>query len=474
MGAKVIEILNGLSLMRSFTEKVRATIDRYEMLEPGDAVLVGVSGGADSVALLHVLHSLRERYGISLTVAHFNHGLRGSESDRDEQFVRQVADRLGVPLVVERNSDPLDRDSGNIEERARLKRYEFFHRSAEERGSGKIALGHTANDQAETVLLWLLRGTGRKGLGGMPPVREGIVRPFIDTERSDIVEYLTEGGIAWVEDGSNQEPAFTRNRIRHRLIPQIQEEFEPQVVPLLSSTAELLRDEESWLEQITQTHFQALAKEADGERVAFAIDTLASLPKALQRRLTRYALESVQGSLRKIGRDHVEAVLALIYSDSPHAEVCLPGGLGARREYGMLQVGKIEKEEVSFCYSFDELPAEVAISEIGRTISFEVLDWTPGCTVPRTAQDVVIDRETVNFPLVIRSMKQGDRFNPLGVEGSKKIKDFFIDQKVPYEKRHKVPIVAFGSVIAWVAGYRIDDRTRVTDRTRTAVRMVMS
>ena len=460
--------------MREFIERIHGTIERYRMFEWGDSVLVGLSGGPDSVALLHSLYFLRDRFGLSLTVGHLNHGLRGEESERDESFVRDMAEDLGVALVVEHGGEDLLAEPGNLEERSRLQRYAFLQSLARKVGAGKIAVGHTANDQAETFFLWLLQGAGRKGLGGIPPVRDGIIRPLIDTQRTDIEKYLRDNGIPWVDDSSNRKTVFLRNRIRRRLIPVLEEEFEPHVVKLLSSTTEVLRDEETLLERITQQYFQTVAERVDDDTIRFEVRTLASLPKALQRRLVREALRRVQGSLRKVGFDHIEAVLSLLHSESPHAEVALPDGLGARREYDMLHIDGKRKEGVSFRYSFDTLPHKVDISEIGRTITFDVVPWTPDTVLPRSSDTVMIDYETVEFPLVIRSIDQGDRFRPLGAGGAKKVKDFFIDLKVPVKKRKEIPLVVFNEVIGWVGGYRIDDRTKVTEHTKTVLRMVVT
>ncbi len=460
-------------MIGEFYSRIQETIDRYRMLEPGQIVLVGVSGGSDSTALLYALDYLKDRYGVSLTVAHFNHGLRGAAANREEQFVRQQAERLGIPIVVGSERGELGQRRSNVEERARTRRYRFFEQEAQLLGAQKIAVGHTATDQVETLFLWLLRGAGRRGTGGMPPVRDRIIRPLIDTEHGSIIQFLTAKQIPWVEDLSNRETHYRRNRIRHLLLPLLEKEFEPQAVKIFCTAAEVLRDEDTWIEEITGKVFQELAREGDHDTVEFLVREFVTLPVALQRRLVRHAVQRVSGSLRKLSFTHVEAVRSLTQSASPHATVALPDSIGAQREYGLLRIGRLSGKSLSFKYSYDTLPKEVLIPEIGQKITFEIVSWNADRCFPDSADTALIDFEVVRFPLVVRTVAQGDRFYPLGAGGSKKVKDFFIDEKIPYEKRKQIPLVVFGDALTWIGGYRIDDRARVTEKTKSAVKMVL-
>jgi tRNA(Ile)-lysidine synthase len=456
-----------------FSSRISATITQYRMLEPGEKVMVGVSGGPDSTALLHALHHLKNHLQISLAVAHYNHGLRGDAANRDAHFVQEQAENLGLAVTIGTDEGSLARKRGNLEERARIRRYEFFSRAAQETGSHKIALGHTANDQAETLFLWLLRGAGRRGVGGIPPVRDNIIRPLIDVERKQVVQFLTGEEIAWIEDPTNRETHILRNRIRHVLIPLLEKEFEPQTIKILRTASEVLRDEDTWIDELTRDASHCLMREKKGGEVSFAVAEFLTLPVALQRRLVRRALEKVKGSLRKITFAHVEAVLSLLVSSSPHARVSLPDGFSAEREYGTLQFGKRSGEAVAFRHSFETLPKQVVISEINRTITFEIVERSPNLDVTGSADTGFIDLKAVKFPMVVRNVRSGDRFCPIGLEGSKKVKDFFIDQKIPVKKRKRIPLVVFGDVIAWIGGCRVDDRVKLTEKTRAAVKMVL-
>ncbi len=457
-----------------FLKRIQQTIERYRMLAIGDTVIVGVSGGPDSMALLFVLHELHDDYQLSLWASHYNHKLRGKESDQEAEFVKCQAEKIGVPLLVEDDDGSLLKTKGNLEEIARKKRYDFFQRQALKLNAQKIALGHTATDQAETFFLWLFRGTGTKGLGGIPPVRDSlIIRPLIETEREEIIGFLKQKGILWKEDSTNKSGNFLRNRVRQILIPKLLEEFDPYFVKKIIKTTEIFRDDDILLEKLTIDKFNAINIKNNENKVLLDINRLKELRISLKRRIIRYALKTIHGSLRRINFDHVERILKLMESPLPHSQISLPHGIEVYKEYDCLRFARALKETISFYYEANKVPEIITIPEIGRKITLTVLDWDQSNS-PLTEKNIaLIDFEKINFPLVVRNWRRGDRFQPLGTQGSKKIKDFFIDLKIPRIERKQVPLVLCGDQIAWIAGLRVDEKVKITQSTKKVVKMVI-
>lgn len=455
-----------------FLDCVRKTIDRYHLLRGGEKVLVAFSGGPDSTALLHTLRHLKAEYRLSLCAGYYNHRLRGEESEREEEFVRaRVETQLGIPLRAARDDGALAAVSANREEEARTRRYEFLRRAAAESGAEKIALGHTANDQAETFFLWLFRGAGTRGLGGMPPAREGVfIRPLIRVGREAIIRFLEEAAVPWIEDSSNRLPGPMRNRIRQELIPRLVGEFDPLVLAKIARTTEILREEDGLLEAQSEAAYQELRTKEEGA-VLLRVERLQELPLPLQRRVVRRAIQETQGSLRRVSFVHLEAIEHLLESPAPQGSTMLPDELEVTRLYTWLRFGKPVPPNEGFCYQFNTIPEEIAIKETGQTLNARVYDWRQGKSVLTEADRALMDFEAVRFPLTVRPWKEGDRFQPLGVKGTRKVKDFFIDRKLPREARRKTPLVLFGERIAWVVGQRIDERVKVTSSTRKVLEL---
>ncbi len=454
-------------------------VDRHALLAPGDAVLVAVSGGPDSTALLHLLHARAERLGLRIGVGHLDHGLR-PESAEEARAVECLAGELGVEVHVERaDVHAVRRRLGtSVEAAAREARYDFLRRTAVRHGYSTIALGHHADDNAETLLLNLLRGSGRTGLGGIRPVRDGMfIRPLLQASRADIEAYLRGRGIDWLTDASNADPRLRRNRIRHHLIPLLERDFQPAVRRVLSRAAEVLAEEEVWITGLLQPVVERLLRAEAPGRVALDAAGLAALPPAAGRRVVRAALGRVCGDLQRIGCGHVEAVLEAA------SEQHLPGGVRVRRT---LQEVVFERVAAGgrllppapgpdYEYRLDGC-GTLVIAETGEAIRIsEVLPGEPAAgfgTDPLTAR---LDAEAVPFPLTIRNRRPGDRFHPLGAGGSQRLKKFFGDHKVASSERRSCPLLVSAGRIVWVAGHRLDERARVTAATRrviTAERLV--
>jgi tRNA(Ile)-lysidine synthase len=463
--------------------KVRAFIQRHKLLASGDRVLVAVSGGPDSVTLLHLLYELRRELKLGLEVAHLQHGIRGPEAQEDARFVAELAAKLELPFHL-KEVNLLEIKSaagkGNIEALAREERYRFFTAVARERKLGKIATAHTQDDQAETVLMWLLRGSGLKGLGGMSPAnrligtniepdsRPVVIRPLLDVSKAEIEEYLNEKQMSFRLDRTNQDPGFLRNWIRLKLIPRLKEKIDGNLPTRLAQQARLIREEDELLDE--------LAKAALGEaRNAEGMDrgSLLKHREAMQRRLLRLWIEETRGHLRGLDFQHVEALLDLIKAGPSQSSLPIPGGWELIREYETLRLEKRSRslKQQCACYSYELRVGEnLYIREAGlRIVSREVLPPFP--SPPGDRMDVFFDSAGFADKLTMRNFRPGDRFQPLGMRGHKKVKDFFIEKKIPLSVRASLPLLVLGDEVIWIPGYGRSEVGKVTAQTEVILNL---
>ena len=459
-----------METVREVLRLVIATIEKYSLFSRGERVVVAVSGGADSVALLDILHELSPQLGLDLVVAHFNHCLRPGEDERESAFLKELADLYQLPLFEGKSSKNLP-TSPSLEEEARAERYDFFARVARELDSEKIALGHTMNDQAETVIMRLLRGSGPLGLSGIPPKRnQGIVRPLIEISRPQILAYLRAKGLHWIEDSSNRDLRFLRNRIRHELIPILQR-YQPNLIQILSQTAEILRQDEEWLTNWAEQWLEVKAERLDSGALCVKISEFLALPSSLQARVLRAMLSSVGGGLRRISARHITAIQRLLTASRPQGELNLPLGLLVRKSYQTFQVEVVGDEgDKGFLleikgigsYRLERLQTRIRVDEVD-----------PCQVKPRQLGqwEIVLDADKVSYPILVRPFRPGDRIAPLGLKGTKKVKDLFIERKIPRHLRRLIPIFESRGKIMWVAGIRIDDRFKLTEESRNALRI---
>ena len=442
-------------------ERIIRTIERERMFNPGMKVGVAVSGGADSVCLLRALLEVGPRWDLHLSVLHLNHCLRGEESDRDEEFVREMAARAGVPIMVT-SWDRQDADSSNLEEAARYARLAFFAEAMAGGAVDRVAVGHTRRDQAETVLFRFLRGAGTAGLAGIrPATKTGIVRPLIGIDREEVEKFLRERGIAWREDSSNLSSRFARNRIRHQLLPQLAREWNPAIAETLANTAAWALAEEAYWEAEIDRLAAERFRECAGA-VVLRADALLSLPLAVARRLARRAMERVKGGLRGVGFRHIEAMLELAAGGEGHGRLQAPG-LDVFRSFDWLRVSRPGLETLeSRNYRFPApVPGRVALPGPDSAIVLELVETTgtSGSSESVCNNEVCgLNRESLSGALEVRNWRPGDRIQPVGKAGEEKIKTLFQEERIPLWERRHWPVVACGSSIVWARRFGPDAR----------------
>ena len=455
-------------------QEVKKTISRYGMIDPGDLVVVAVSGGPDSVCLLHLLYELRDHLKFDLVVAHYDHGLRPDEDEDETQFVRRLAESMNLPYETEKAHSLIGGDAASIEEKARDARYAFLEKVMDSLQAQKIAMGHNLNDQAETVIMRLLRGSGPSGLSGIPPFRERkIIRPLIEIKREQILSYLTSRKLSYVLDSSNLETRYLRNEIRLKLMPLLLT-YQPRLIEHLGQMADTLRNESEYLEQRAEDWVRKEAKLWSNGDVAIPISPFIRSPQPLRNRIIRQILKKVKKNLRRINRGHILDVNRLAEGPKPQSTLTLPGGIGVKKTYYKLLFSASLKEKTGpFYYRLDG-PGTTYIREIDRSISLYELENRGVFTREDSPWISYFDAGKLTFPLIIRNFKPGDRFVPLGMTGHKKVKDFFIDLKIPSETRRATPLLLSKDRPIWICGYRIDERFKVTPDTKKILKATMS
>ncbi len=430
-------------------KRLEKTIHDERLINPGTRVLCAVSGGADSVALLLLLNQLSIRIPFTLYVAHLNHCLR-PESVADAAFVSTLCASLQVPLSsesVDVKALSAQRREG-LEAAGRFARRSFFERVAQEQKCDAIALAHHADDQAETVLFRLARGSGLTGLAAMRSHSGLYIRPLLGFRKLELVEWLIKNRIDWREDASNLDPAFSRNLIRHQVLPLLRQVNEQTERALCRLSRQVALEEDFWKEQVASVLTQYLVVEPEGSTMTIPVSIFLSSHPALRRRVIRAVLDRVRGDLQQIEAAHIDQVDALLISSKPQGEASLPGAWVARR-YDLMQF-RLEPHEIK--------PFEIVIQDEGvyplpggDHLVVE-LKSTPMSNLGLFA--VEFCSEQISFPLVVRSVRSGDRFKPSGMSGHKQLKNYFIDNKIPHEIRQKIPVVTTGDTILWLAGER--------------------
>jgi tRNA(Ile)-lysidine synthase len=486
---------------------VRRTIDRHGLLPPEETVVVGVSGGPDSLCLLHVLNRLGGEYRIELHVAHLNHKMRGREADADAAFVARLAEEWGLPCTVEARDVPTlaGEEKLSLEEAARRARYAFLAEVAEQAGAQRIAVGHNADDQTETVLMHWLRGAGLAGLRGMLPaislsdyrLLEGnngrqyngqeefngqkstpftLVRPLLEVTRAEIEAYCAEHSLQPRFDRSNLDTTYYRNRLRHELIPYL-ESYNPGIREVVRRSAKVIADDYAYLRaELDRFWSQVVVSESD-KAIQFDLAAWRSLPTSFQRSTLRQAIHRLRRSLRNINWIHVEDARLALLEKPAGTQVTLPQGLMLTMSYQTFTVadeGYVELPTDLPLLAVDSLPLAIPgttpLPESRWHVQARLLSRSE---LPPRWEDnpdpwqAFLDHGVTGSELILRRRQPGDRFQPLGLGGGQTtLREFMINVKIPARWRHLVPIVASPQHIVWLAGWRVDQRARITKSTR--------
>jgi tRNA(Ile)-lysidine synthase len=496
---------------KDLRRRILETIERFAMIRPGDRVGLGVSGGADSVALLRIFTELRAQLGITLLVLHFHHQLRGDAADQDECFVKALAQEFQLEFETDRAdvAEEARTHGWNLEDAARRLRYRFFDSVAAARGLNRVAVAHTQNDQAETVLSHLLRGTGVTGLAGIYPVAGIIVRPLLEAGREELREYLSGLGQPWREDASNEDVTRTRARIRRQLIPLLLSDYDAAAVARLSRLAKHAREDETFWRALEDERFAALATRESPVAISVSIaDLLAPFPAlatahpdsaispapaavvptsaptmALTRRLVRRIFSELRGGREQLTSRHVDSVIDLATRSQSGARSDLPG-VSVERIFDRLwftevsaarnaaRGGDENREEFNFAYTVSR-PERcdstcVVVTEIHRRINLKMVDW------PTAQSDTVLgwgalDFDRVHWPLVLRNWRPGDSYRPHGSRRVRKLKRLLLESRVPRRARGSWPVLISEGKVIWASGYPVAEELAAGAGTRTGL-----
>ena len=439
------------------------------MLKGGETVLVGLSGGPDSVCLLAVLNRIKDVYNLTIHAVYVDHNLRPAETPAEMTFCMEICEKLNIEFRVKSIDVKAHvREHGvNKQEAARELRYKAFYEAGQEVGADKIALAHNADDQAETIFMRLIRGAGASGLCGIPAKRGPVIRPLIEIERGEIEDFLESEKIRFVIDSSNLQTDYLRNRFRLMIMPELRK-MNPSLIQSVNKTVSILQEEERYLDIIVTKTLMKMISRKTGLRIELFLTPMEAMDLVILRRVLRRAINETEG-LRGIGFIHIEDIIRLAKSGKSGDRLYLPKGIRVIRDYSLLVITSEEPRKIA-SYEMN-VPGEVAIVGSGSVIktSFE----EEGEDFGDGKSSVLLDAADMEFPLMIRPRKHGDCFFPYGFGKRKKLQDFFVDEKVPRDERDSVPLVLSGDDIVWVAGYRADDRFRVSGSTKKFLRLVI-
>lgn len=454
--------------MPELLDRVVESTSRYNMFGRGDRVGVAVSGGADSVCLLHLLEELARQWNLSLAVLHLDHQLRGADSEADAAFVAELAERFRLPFHLRRvNVAAVD---DNLEQAARDARRAFFREVREAERLRCVATGHTRSDQAETVLFRLLRGAGTAGLSGIRPVTpDGLVRPLLDIERAEVVAWLREHGIPWREDSTNRDPAFARNRIRHHLLPELAASWNPQLVATLANMATLAQeDEQYWNGQLEAALAAVIRPDPEPRVLIIQSQLLAGLPRALARRVVRRAIEAVKGELLGVDFGHVEQILQLAATLEGHGRLQVPG-VDVFRSFEWLRLAPPSNHPVERNYEFPiTVPCRIALPPL--SIEMDVVrSGSTNCDY--NEKETELDWNCLSGPLALRNWRPGDRYRPVGCADDQKIKFLFQETRIPLWERKHWPVMTAGGQIVWARRFGPAQHCAVSPATTNFLRI---
>ena len=452
-------------------EKVKKTIEKYDLLKKGDRVIVALSGGPDSTALFAVLVLIAKELNLELIIAHFNHGLRGAESEEDEKFSRELSKKTGI-VFVSGKMDRGKKEKGiSPEDFYRRERFNFLNKVADDYQAQKIALGHNMHDQAETVLLNVLRGSGLEGLKGFLPVRDGkFIRPLMETSRQEIIAFLNKEGVRYREDISNRDRKYLRNQVRLELIPYLKEKFNPKIEENLVKMAEILRSEDEFVKQYVADTLKSSFIQRRQNQILLRIDDINKLHPAPRLRLYKILLESFSPAKNGFSFTHIKALDNMAQRCVSGKRIVLPLGIEARCEYNDLIIERKKNISKQKEYEYKiNIPGSLYIKERKLTVRAELT--TKENFVTSGKNEVYLDLDKIQQPLIIRSRRNGDWFQPLGMQGRQKIKNLFIDHKVPRGRRDEIMLLVDRLSVIWIENMHLNDRIKVTANTENVLKL---
>src|SRR6056297_2336439 len=424
--------------MSNVVKKIEENIKEYNLIKEGQNVLIGLSGGPDSVMLFHGLIKLNKKLDFNFYAAHINHLYRGKDADEDEEFVRQLCREFNINLYVKRqNAAILSREKKITEEEAgREIRYGFFNKILKEIGNGIISTAHNKNDQAETLLQRIIRGTGVEGLMGMNYKDKDIIRPLLNVNKKEIINYLKINNLDYCIDKTNMQAIYGRNKIRLELIPYIEKKFNKNFQDTLFRMSENMKDDYKIINQEAEKKILQCLISKDKAKITLDIDSLKKYPKGIRNRILRNSIEDIKGNKVDVERKHID------YLD----------GFMLKKETGKsIDLG-------------DKVVGEISYGKI-------IINHDGNNKISKNNNSISIDSDKVKGQLKVRNRKNGDKFQPLGMKGNKKVKDYFIDKKIPVRLRDKIPLICDDENIIWIVGYRMNHNYRITDKTQNIIKI---
>ncbi|MFZ5945254.1 MAG: tRNA lysidine(34) synthetase TilS [Bacillota bacterium] len=448
----------------AFLKKVINTIEKYNMLEKKDTVVVGVSGGPDSIALLHVLNQIKEEYSLRLFVVHVNHMFRGEQAKKEADFVASFAKNFeneyklfekDVPALIKETSlSP--QDAGH-----RIRK-QIYSQVRQEIGATKLALGHHADDRAETILLHLVQGTGLEGLAGMTPVRGSTIRPLAEVSKKEILDYCQTNGLPYCQDPSNNKPVYLRNKVRLELLPLLKEKFNPQIIDNLIKLEEIVSAENDFMEEAGEEFLRRILVTRKEGKIRLSIKEFSKGASALRRRAIRKAYSLLRPDEQGLAFVHVENIIKLIQRQEGTKRLDLPRNILVLKSYEYIEFNDLERngQETPSQFNLNWLvPGQVCLPFKGIALNAFFAD-----TLPQTTgkfDKIALNPQQITSPLQVRNRKPGDKIQPWGMAGTKKVKDIFIDLKIPQQERDFIPLVVMGNEIIWIPGITLNEKYRM-------------
>lgn len=454
--------------MVNLKKEVLSIVKEYSLINKDENIVVGVSGGPDSMALLYVLLEIKDEIGFNIHIAHINHGVRGVAADNDQLFVERIARQLDLPYHT-KNVDMIvyGKEKGiSAEEAGRELRYGFFREILQSYGGGKIAVAHNMNDQAETLLMRFIRGTGIDGLKGMEFILGDIIRPILGIRRNEIEDYIKDNNIETVLDHTNLMPIYTRNKVRLELIPYIEENFNPNIINTLWRTSTISMVDSNFLEKHSKERYNEIVKKQDKDTVILDGKKFLEEDRSIQQRIIRSAILKINNSLQGISEPQISNILNLFLTFNTGKQCHISSNIVGRTSYEDFIIEKNGiKEEKDYLYEIN-LVGITSIKDLGYSFDVGIITKEEFENIDKIKNTTCFNFDIIKGNLKIRNRKNGDKIIPFGMNGTKKIKDYFIDEKIPKELRDKIPLLVDDENILWVVGYRTSEKYKVNEDTK--------